>query len=176
MLKRRTGSKMRTWWVLWRVPVLALIVMCLWWFVFRPIASEQGWVPVTRGFGVCGQGNAGASQACVIDGDTLAIGFGRDARRIRLIGFNAPELDGACPAERELALQARSALHDWLDQGQFEWNGSDQPPYDRYGRELREVRRVDGEGKRDYLAEWMVSRGLAVESSWGSEPGDWCPE
>lgn len=162
------------WWVLWRVPVLALVVMLLWWFVFRPIASEQGWVPVTREFGLCGERGSGATQGCVIDGDTLAIGFGAEGRRIRLTGFDAPELDGACASEIALAQQARTALHDWLDQGPFEWNGADQPPYDQYGRELRSARRTGPDGKTEYLADSMTSRGLAAESGWGIDPKNWC--
>ena len=174
MLKRRSRSKMLNWWVLWRVPVLLLIVMCLWWFIVRPIVSEQGWVEVSADFAVCGQSTGGPVQGCVIDGDTLAIGFREEGRRIRLTGFDAPELDGACPAEVELAQQARSALHQWLAIGSFEWNGADEPPFDRYGRELRAARRtIEGEDT-EYLADWMVSQGLAAESGWGIEPKNWC--
>jgi endonuclease YncB( thermonuclease family) len=164
---------MLTWWVMWRVPVLVLIVMSLWWFVFRPIASERGWVPISQEFAICGERSAAPAQACIIDGDTVAIGFGREGRRIRLTGFDAPELEGACDAESELAVTARTALHDWLAQGTFEWNGADEPPYDRYGRELRSVRR-NAEGRQEYLAEWMIAQGLAAESGWGVEPKDWC--
>jgi len=171
---KRPSQRMHTWWVLWRVPILTLIVMLLWWFIFRPIASEQGYVEVTQSFSVCGAGNSRASQACVIDGDTLAIGFGSEGRRIRLIGFDAPELDGDCPAERDLARQATTALQTWLDQGPFEWNGADEPPYDRYGRELRAARRSSESGETVILAEWMIGQGLAAESGWGSEPKDWC--
>ena len=183
MLKRRSNvvrfrrprkrSRLLTWWIMWRVPALLLIVMAGWWFGVRPVMEEQGWVRVDREFGLCGARGSGV-QGCVVDGDTVIIGFGDDRRRIRLTGFDAPELDGACPAENEAAAIARDALHTWLSEGAFEWNGAEDPPYDQYGRELRAVRRVTGEGNREYLAETMIERGLAAESGWGATPKDWC--
>ena len=60
--------------------------------------------PFTR----CGTGN---STNCVVDGDTLRIG----ARRIRLIGIDAPELHSpACPteaAQAEAATEAGFTVH-----------------------------------------------------------------
>lgn len=165
---------MMRWWVLWRAPALLMIVMAGWWFIIRPLSDGRDWVPVTREFSICGQRSDGPAQGCVIDGDTLAIGFGSEARRIRLTGFDAPELDGACAAEREQALLARSALQDWLNREAFEWNGAGEPPYDQYGRELREVRRIGSEGKAEYLARHMIDRGFAGESGWGTTPRDWC--
>ncbi len=147
--------------------------MAGWWFGVRPVMEEQGWIQVDREFGICGA-RGGGSQGCVVDGDTVIIGFGDDRRRIRLTGFDAPELEGACPAESEAAVLARDALHAWLREGPFEWNGADEPPYDQYGRELRAVRRVAQDGSREYLAEVMIERGLAAESGWGSQPKDWC--
>lgn len=169
----RSSSRLLTWWVLWRVPALLLIVMAAWWFGVRPVMEEQGWVRVDQEFALCGERGSSA-DGCVVDGDTLTIGFGNDRRRIRLTGFDAPELEGACPAESEAAVSARSALHDWLSQGRFEWNGAQDPPYDQYGRELRSVRRTTSDGQREYLAETMIERGLAAESGWGAEPKDWC--
>lgn len=164
---------MHTWWVLWRVPVLLLIVMAVWWFGVRPVMREQGWVNVTQDFALCSE--RGASTAgCVVDGDTLIIGYRVDRRRVRLTGFDAPELDGACEAEREAAITARDALHEWLGQGTFEWDGANDPPYDQYGRELRALRRETQDGSHEYLAEAMLERGLASESGWGVEPRDWC--
>lgn len=128
---------------------------------------------VTDRFALCGSGGARES-GCVVDGDTVVIGFGSQRRRIRLTGFDAPELDGACEAERGLAVTARGRLHQWLSEGAFEWNGADDPPRDQYGRELRRARRVDKDGNTDDLAETMIASGLAAESGWGTEPKDWC--
>lgn len=168
---RRRSSGLMQWWLVWRVPALAAIVMAVWWFAIRPIASEQGWVPVTESFALCGEGTRAAG--CVIDGDTVFLGFGPNQRRIRLTGFDAPELDGACETETRLAIGARQRLYEWLQEGAFEWNGSEEPPRDQYGRELRAARRQSQEGE-EALADVMIASGLASASGWGSGPADWC--
>ena len=147
--------------------------MAVWWFAVRPVVSEQGWVLVTESFALCGEGMR--ADGCVIDGDTVFLGFGPNQRRIRLIGFDAPELDGACEAEVRLARAARQRLYEWLSEGAFEWNGADEPPRDQYGRELRAARR-QSEGGEETLAEVMIASGLASESGWGSNPVNWCAD
>lgn len=117
-------------------------------------------------FALCGQGGA---QRCVIDGDTVMIG----TRRIRLTGYDAPELDGACEAERLLAARARLALHDWLNRGPFELDGGDDPPRDTYGRELRAARRTDAAGQQ-WLADTMIDGGMARSNGWGAGDARWC--
>lgn len=175
--KRASRSGLRSrligWWIIWRVPTLVAIVAAVWWYGVRPIAYEQGWVRVTDRFALCGADGPRA-PGCVVDGDTVIIGFGPKRRRIRLTGFDAPEMDGACPAERALAQASRRALAQWLDEGTFEWNGADDPPRDQYGRELREVRRIGPQGERDYLAQTMIKQGLARESGWGAQAEEWC--
>ncbi len=95
-------------------------------------------------------------------------------RKIRLTGFDAPELSGACPAEENRAIAARDALHDWLNAGAFALDGGGEPPRDRYGRELRAARRGD-----ILLGDLMIDRQLAQASGWGSGWGvdrdGWCP-
>lgn len=167
------SSRLASWWMLWRVPALLAILGAAWWLFYRPYAHEQGWVRVTDRLALCGSAWSGAA-GCVVDGDTVIIGSGSARRRIRLTGFDAPELDGNCPAETAQAEVARQVLHEWLARGPFEWNGADAPPRDQYGRELRSVRRIAADGSREYLAETMVERGLAAESGWGSSPVDWC--
>ncbi|KPP83639.1 hypothetical protein SAMN04515621_2336 [Erythrobacter sp. HL-111] len=158
--------------MLWRVPALLGIVMAAWWFGVRPVLQERGWVTVDTRFALCGEREAGAG-GCVIDGDTVILFEGEESRRIRLTGFDAPERDGACERERVLAERARSALHEWLGAGAFEWNGGDDPPRDRFGRELRRVRRVSEEGT-EYLGDAMVARGLAVRGGRDAADADWC--
>lgn len=176
-------------WRRWRFAVVLLVMMAVWWFVLRPEPQQQGWTRVTDGFALCA-GEPGVSDAtgssgdgfsgdgrkagCVIDGDTVIIGFGPDRRRIRLTGFDAPELEGACPEETRLAIAARTRVHDWLNRGPFEWTGAHDPPYDQYGRELRAAHRVAQDGKRETLAEVMIDSGLASPGGWGSEERDWC--
>ncbi|MEM7690353.1 MAG: hypothetical protein AAF291_15160 [Pseudomonadota bacterium] len=174
---RRAGrprtSALLSWWNLWRVPTLVTIVAGVWWFGVRPITYEQGWVPVAVDFSLCGAGER--TPGCVVDGDTLRIDVrGERPRRIRLTGFDTPELEGACEAERAMARQARAATLEWLAQGPFEWNGADDPPYDQYGRELREIRRKPPQGSPDYLGEALIDAGLADPSGWGEAETDWC--
>lgn len=137
------------------------------------MTAEQDWVRVTDSFGLCGTGTA-RSDGCVVDGDTVVIGFGSQRRRIRLTGFDAPELEGACAAESERANAARERLHQWLGKGPFEWTGGAKPPRDQYGRELRSARRIGADGRVDDLAEAMINTGFASESGWGAIQVDWC--
>ena len=159
--------------MLWRVPASLLIVMVGWWFFVRPMNVLGDWVDVPQEFALCSDRGSGTA-GCVVDGDTVIIGFGQQRRRIRLTGFDAPELEGACPAESKSAITARDALHDWLAQGAFEWSGGNDPAYDKYGRELREVRRATVNGRYEYLSETMIDRKLASESGWDAWPNDWC--
>lgn len=154
------------------MPILALIVMGVWWFVIKPITQEQGHVRVETGFALCGEG--ARQKACVVDGDTVHIGFGSDRRRIRLTGFDAPEIDGACETESALAKAARARLHQWLNDGPFEWDGADDPPRDQFGRELREAHRFRAGGSHEELADIMIEAGLASPNGWGDAPKDWC--
>ena len=114
--------------------------------------AEGEWDRTERQFTICGQGS---SAACVVDGDTLRLG----QRRVRLTGFDAPELHGQCDAESQLARAARDELAAWLNRGAFEMDGGADPPRDQYGRELREVRRGG-----ELLADSMIERGLARRS------------
>ena len=146
--------------VKWYV-LLALLLgswMLLQEWLHPPAPQEQ----VTLTFRLCGEAGRGA---CVIDGDTLAIG----QRRVRLTSYDAPEMDGECEAERVKAREARDALLSWLVQGPFHWTGGTEPPRDRYGRELREARRGE-----DLLADHMIAAGLAEGSGWGAERVGWC--
>ncbi|EDL49580.1 thermonuclease family protein [Erythrobacter sp. SD-21] len=142
--------------------VLLALVLAAWFALREPVAPPERVDEVAMTFRLCGEAGRGP---CVIDGDTLAIG----QRRVRLTGFDAPEMDGACEAERAKAARARDALLSWLDQGRFHWTGGTEPPYDQYGRELREARRGD-----DLLADHMIAAGLAEGMGWGAERVEWC--
>ena len=120
------------------------------------------WDRVDMQFSLCGERS---SMGCVIDGDTVMLG----KRKIRLTGYNAPELAGECAAESALAKRSREALRDWLNSDAFELSGGGDPPFDQYGRELREAKRGD-----EALADHMIDRSLAQESGWGFIRGGWC--
>lgn len=137
----------------------AVIIMRL------PIGGGD-WERVDTRFSLCEDRD---SNGCVIDGDTIMFGQGKTARKIRLTGYNAPEMTGECPAESALAIQSRGALQSWLNQGPFDMSEGADPPYDQYGRELRSLKRGD-----EWLSEVMVARELAQESGWGFVRGGWC--
>lgn len=140
--------------------MLLLFLGTGWWLSNGGLADGE-WQEIAQPFPVCGSGDRGTG--CVIDGDTLAIG----SRRIRLTGFDAPELDGECEAERQKAREARAALSAWLSEAPFELEGGEDRPYDVYGRELREARRGN-----ELLADHMVALGLAEQDLYGF-PEDW---
>ncbi|MGB7409280.1 MAG: hypothetical protein WA908_12315, partial [Pontixanthobacter sp.] len=121
----------------------------------RPQDEDTVWQRTDATFSLCAERT---TDACVIDGDTIMFG----QRKIRLTGFDAPELDGACEAERRTSIAARDALLVWLNTAPFAIGGGAEPSFDRYGRELRAVRRGD-----EQLAEMMIDRGLAHGSGWG---------
>ncbi|MBT8427222.1 MAG: hypothetical protein KJO02_04250 [Erythrobacter sp.] len=133
-----------------------------WLFLGDRISPPEPVTTVGSTFRLCGTPGPGP---CVIDGDTLAIGN----RRVRLTGYDAPEMDGACKLEIAKANRAKLELHAWLARGRFEWTGGTEPPYDRYGRELREARRGD-----DLLADHMIGAGLAEGTGWGASAVNWC--
>ena len=167
------ARRLRKAWTIWGVPLVALGVMAIVWAVFRPPAPDEGWTEVTQDFALCGASDRRAA-ACVVDGDTVVIGFGEQRRRIRLTGFDTPEINGACDAERTLAQTAKMRLHSWIGEGAFEWNGGASPPRDKYGRELRAARRIAPDGKPQLLSEMMIDAGLAERGGWGARPRDWC--
>ena len=94
-----------------------------------------------------------AESARVIDGDTLEW----KGERIRLLGFDAPEMKQTCERNGETWLcgkESRKALAEWIGDRDVECVGDER---DRYGRLLAHCS-VDGED----VGAWMVSRGLAV--------------
>lgn len=141
---------------------LVLIALIAGWIALKDrLSPPEALKDVQLTFRLCGTRGSGP---CVIDGDTVAIG----QRRVRLTGYDAPEMDGACKLEIARANQAKLALHAWLAKGRFSWTGGKDPPRDRYGRELREARRGD-----ELLAEHMIEAGLAEVDGWG-EKREWC--
>ncbi|MCP5395179.1 MAG: thermonuclease family protein [Sphingomonadaceae bacterium] len=131
-------------------------------------SSGGDWQESSTRFTLCGEKGSGQ---CVIDGDTLAIG----RRKVRLAGYDAPELDGACEAERKLAQRAKAELRDWLNAAPYALDGGDDPPRDKYGRELRSARRMV-DGKEEWLADHMIGAGLARDNGWGAGPARWCEQ
>ena len=114
----------------------------------------------------CGPGRG---HACVIDGDTFKIG----ERNVRIIGIDTPEVDAQCPAEAAMAEHATGELQRLLNQGPFEMVGRQFGDKDRYGRDLRSVRRVGADGTIQSIAEEMRTSG-AARRYLGGVRGGWC--
>lgn len=98
----------------------------------------------------------------VIDGDTIVV----RGQTIRVMGLDAPEIHGACPAEIALAQRARARLQALLSGAYtIERHGRD-----RYGRDLARVRDAQG---RD-VASVLVAEGLARAYTGRGPRGGWC--
>ena len=96
---------------------------------------------------------AHADSVRVIDGDTLEW----RGERIRLMGFDAPEMKQSCERDGTTwpcGKEARRALVEWIGDRDVDCEGDER---DRYGRLLARC----SVGGQD-IGEWMVSRGLAV--------------
>lgn len=102
---------------------------------------------------------------CVVDGDTVRI----EGETIRLLGLDAPELAGACEAERIAARAARDALLGWLNRGAFTITGEGR---DKYGRPLRRFSRGRAIGGSD-AAGTLIAAGVARPYDGDGRAG-WC--
>jgi len=122
---------------------------------------------VAQTFTRCGRGRG---FACVVDGDTFRLG----QRRVRIIGIDAPETHNAsCPEEARLGDQATTKLQTLLNAGAFEMVAPLYGRTDRYGRDLRVIRRTRPDGSMQSIADEMRESGLAHRYMGGFKPG-WC--
>lgn len=128
------------------------------------LASEPE--KVDQHFSRCGPGRG---HACVIDGDTFKLG----KRKVRIIGIDAPEVKARCPEEAAKAEAATAELQRLLNQGPFEMVGRIDDRQDRYGRDLRAIRRIRPNGTKQSIAEDMRASGLA-RRYWGGLKSSWC--
>ena len=116
------------------------------------------------------RGGVGRSYGCVIDGDTFKLG----QRRIRIIGIDAPETHPPrCAEEARLGEQATVKLQQLLNERPFEMVGRIGDMKDRYGRDLRVIRRMLPGGGYENMADEMRASGLAHRYFGGFKTG-WC--
>ncbi len=108
-----------------------------------------------------GQSQPVVGNVKIIDGDTIKIG----AEKIRLMGFDTPELDAGCRREKRLALKAQERLRSLIDNGKLTIRRHGE---DRWGRTLAYVR-TDG---RD-VGSILISENLARPYEGGKRKG-WC--
>ena len=122
---------------------------------------------VSATFTRCG---AGRAHACVIDGDTFKLG----ERKVRVIGIDAPETHPPrCAEEARLGELATAKLQQLLNERPFEMVAPLYRSTDRYGRDLRVVRRVLADGSWQNIADEMRQSGLARRYLGGFKSG-WC--
>jgi endonuclease YncB( thermonuclease family) len=151
--------------------VLAAVLLLVWPTLDPALVEPPAFLStdpdrVAEHFTRCGPGRG---HACVIDGDTFKIG----QRKVRIIGIDAPELHARCPAEAHLAEQATVRLQALLNQGPFEMVGRIDDMTDRYGRDLRLIRRKRADGSYQSIADDMRESGLARRYLGGFKSG-WC--
>ena len=155
---------------------LALIVLAALWVLYRnaiafdpPAFLEGQPVAVKGAFVRCGPARlGGADRLCVVDGDSLRIG----ARDVRLLGIDAPEAHGRCPAESAAAESAAAALLRWVNAAPFDLVARLDRPTDKYGRDLMTARRVT-EGRSDVAGDALLSQGV-VRAYAGEARQGWC--
>lgn len=128
------------------------------------LQSEQE--RIAGSFTRCG---VGRGYYCVIDGDTFKIGD----RTVRVVGIDTAEVDARCPAEAAQAQRSTAALQSWLSRGAFQMTARLDGPTDRYGRELRIIKRISADKREDRLADWMQTNGGARDYL-GGWRGGWC--
>lgn len=142
---------------LWRRlrPWLLLIVLVAIWAALEWREAEPRQVErVSQRFTVCGRGT---SFACVHDGDSFRLG----KRKIRIQHIDAPEIEGRCDEERQLAVRSRDRLTALLNQGPFTMSATSDRAFDQYGRELRIISRAGANGRSERIGDRLVEEGLA---------------
>jgi micrococcal nuclease len=106
---------------------------------------------------ICGNGRR---ISCVVDGDT----FWLAGEKVRLEGIDAPEINGACAYERELAQKATRRLSEILSAERLELHRNGR---DRYQRTLARVDTPRGEA-----GDILIREGLA--RPWKGRKEQWC--
>ena len=154
-------------------PILLAAILAIMSAVFDPLLVEPpGFLAgepelISAEFSRCSRGR---SFACVVDGDTFKLG----QRRVRIIGIDAPETQHSkCPDEARLGAQATEKLRQLLNEGPFEMVAPAYGRQDRYGRDLRVIRRTRADGSTQSIAGEMRESGLAHRYMGGFKPG-WC--
>lgn len=101
----------------------------------------------------------GPRDNCVVDGDT----FWTNGEKVRVADIDAPEIEGKCSYERNLALRSRDRLAQLLD-APFSLQRQGR---DRYGRTLAVVVVANRS-----VGDRLVSEGLA--RTWTGRREPWC--
>ena len=111
------------------------------------------------------------SETCtvskVVDGDTLHLTCNGSRHKVRLLGYDSPEIyHPLCPAEKRAGEQATDLMRRLVDSGpvtQVEFKG-----HDRYGRDLAHVQ-IGGQDVSTYMLATALARPYH-----GHKHPDWC--
>lgn len=154
-------------------PFALFAILCVIWVTMDPALVEPPVFlsghpeHVSESFTRCGPGRG---HACVIDGDTFKIG----ERKVRIIGIDAPETHPPrCAEEARLGEQATEKLRELLNESDFQMVAPIYRDHDRYGRDLRVIRRQSPGGITQSIAGDMRTSGLARRYLGGLR-GGWC--
>lgn len=151
--------------------ILGAILLSIWPTLDARLIEPPAWLSakperVNQTFVRCGHA---PNAACVVDGDTFRIG----QRRIRIVGIDTPEMQARCAEEARLAEAAAARLQQLLNDGAFEMAGRLDEPTDRYGRELKSLRRRTADGGYVSIAAQMREEGHGRRYLGGLR-GGWC--
>ncbi|MEO3386851.1 thermonuclease family protein [Mesorhizobium sp. CAU 1741] len=113
-------------------------------------------VGLVRPMPFCG---GGRRVSCVVDGDT----FWLSGEKVRLESIDAPEMEGACSYERNLAQQAKSRLSEILSNREITLSRSG---HDRYGRTLARADTPSGEAGAILVREGLARRWTGRREPW----------
>ena len=100
----------------------------------------------------------------VWDGDSIRLGMTREAETIRILNIDAPEIDGKCTYEADLAQQAKVRLAELLEGQKLEIH---RQGLDRYGRMLASLG-INGADVGDILVAERLAR------TWIGRREGWC--
>lgn len=127
------------------------------WARFQVVGTQVTPTGMLRRMGFC---YGGMRINCVVDGDTIWV----SGEKIRLQSIDAPEIDGKCAYEKDLAQRAKHRLNEMLSSEPFSLARSGK---DRYGRTLAAIYNHQGE-----VGAAMVREGLARQ--WRGRRQPWC--
>lgn len=148
-----------------RLLFLLAALLVLGWWLGRPPPPSVGPERVVQRFPLCGEAR---SSACVVDGDSFRLG----QRRIRIRDIDAPEREGACPAETALAAKSAARLAELLNAGPFVMTAIGGDERDQYGRELRHLTRRAPNGAIISIGDVLVAERLAHD--YRGHKTTWC--
>lgn len=127
------------------------------WARFQVVGTQATPAGTLRRMGFC---YGGVRINCVVDGDTIWVG----GEKIRLQSIDAPEIDGKCDYEKNLARRAKRRLNEIRSAEPF---SVAQSGTDRKGRTLAAIYNSRGE-----VGAAMVKEGLARQ--WTGRRRPWC--